>query len=164
MYVSIFGCAGSLLLLGLFSSCGKKGLLFLAVRRFLVEVTSLVKHGLRTTGSAVVVQRLSCSVAMWDLLGPGIELVSPALAVDSLSLSHYREAPWLNIFIYLKFFGRWLAYSLSEIEFTCQEGWTSNAKSRALREALQKCPAAGLSCYNVHKNPWGPCEKEILIQ
>ena len=54
MYVFIFGCAGSLLLLGLFSSCGKKGLLFLAVRRFLVEVTSLVKHGLRTTGSAVV--------------------------------------------------------------------------------------------------------------
>ena len=65
MDVFIFGCAGSLLLLGFFSSCGKKGLLFLAVRRFLIEVTSLVvKHGLRTTGSAVVAQRLSCSVAM----------------------------------------------------------------------------------------------------
>ena len=65
MDVFIFGCAGSLLLLGFFSSCGKKGLLFLAVRRFLIEVTSLVvKHGLRITGSAVVAQRLSCSVAM----------------------------------------------------------------------------------------------------
>ena len=31
---------------GLFSSCGKQGLLFIAVRRLLIAVASLVEHGL----------------------------------------------------------------------------------------------------------------------
>ena len=38
----IFGCAGSLLLRGLFSSCGEWGLLFLAGRRLLITVASLL--------------------------------------------------------------------------------------------------------------------------
>ena len=33
-----------------------------------------------STGSAVMVHRISCSAAMWDLPGSGIEPVSPALA------------------------------------------------------------------------------------
>jgi len=38
----IYSCAGSLLLLGLFSSCGEWGLLFVAVLRLLTVVASLV--------------------------------------------------------------------------------------------------------------------------
>ena len=41
-YLSSFGCAGSSLLLKLFSSCGKPGLFFLVVGRFLLAVASLV--------------------------------------------------------------------------------------------------------------------------
>ena len=43
----IFDCAASLLLFGLFSSCGELGLFLTAVRGLLIAVTSLVaKHGL----------------------------------------------------------------------------------------------------------------------
>ena len=38
----IFGCAGSLLLQGLFSSCSDRGYSLFAVRGFLTEVASLV--------------------------------------------------------------------------------------------------------------------------
>ena len=43
----IFCCAGFLLLCGLFSNCGKRGLLFVVVHRLLIAVASLVaKHKL----------------------------------------------------------------------------------------------------------------------
>ena len=46
-YLFIFGCAGSLLLHRLFSSCDKWGLLFVTVLRLLIVVASLVaEHGL----------------------------------------------------------------------------------------------------------------------
>ena len=38
-----FGCSGSSLLWGLFSSCGEQGLVFVAVRRLLIAVASLVQ-------------------------------------------------------------------------------------------------------------------------
>ena len=37
------------------------------------------------TGSVVVTHGLSCSTGIWDLPGPGIETVSPALAGGFLS-------------------------------------------------------------------------------
>ena len=42
-----FGCIGSSLLrVGFLSSCGERGLLFVAVRRLLIEVASLIaEHG-----------------------------------------------------------------------------------------------------------------------
>ena len=40
----IFGCAGSLLLHGLFSSCSEQGLLFIALHRLLIEVASFVEE------------------------------------------------------------------------------------------------------------------------
>ena len=49
IYLFIFGCVGSSLLCAgfLFSSCSERGLLFLAVRRPLIAVASLVaEHGL----------------------------------------------------------------------------------------------------------------------
>ena len=43
----IYGCAGSSLLCGLFSSCGEQGLLLVAVHGLLIVVASLVaEHGL----------------------------------------------------------------------------------------------------------------------
>ena len=40
----IFGCVGSSLLRGLFSSCSKRGLLFIAVPGLLIMVASLVEE------------------------------------------------------------------------------------------------------------------------
>ena len=42
IFKKFFGCAGSLLLHGLFSSCGEWGLLFVVVQGFLIVVASLV--------------------------------------------------------------------------------------------------------------------------
>ena len=76
-----------------FSSCSEQGLLFVAVCGLLIAVASLVAEhtlqarGLSSCGSWALELRLSsCGVraqlfcVMWDLPGPGIELVSPALA------------------------------------------------------------------------------------
>ena len=47
IYIFSFGCAGSSLLRGLFSSFGAQGLLSFVVRGLLIAVTSLVgEHGL----------------------------------------------------------------------------------------------------------------------
>ena len=64
-----------------FSSCGKWGPLFIAVRRPLTIVASLVaehrlqKRRLSNCGSQAQLLR-----GMWDLPRPGLELVFPALA------------------------------------------------------------------------------------
>ena len=72
-----------------FSSCGEQGLLFVAVRGLLVAVASLVAEGAWALGlwaSVVVARGLSCGTwaywlcGMWDLRGPGLEPVCPALA------------------------------------------------------------------------------------
>ena len=61
IYLFIFGCNGSLSL-GLhccvraFSSCGERGLLFVAVRGLLIVVASLVEeHGVQGVRASVVV-------------------------------------------------------------------------------------------------------------
>ena len=47
IHLFIFGCVGSLRLRAAFSSCGERGLLFVAVRGLLIAVASLVvEHGL----------------------------------------------------------------------------------------------------------------------
>ena len=72
----IFGCAGSLLLLGFFSSCGEWGLLLVAAPEPLLAVSSLaLEHRLNSCGSWAW---LLCSV--WDLPRLRIEPVSLALA------------------------------------------------------------------------------------
>ena len=84
-----------------FSSCSEWGLLFVAVCRILIAVASLVpEHGLQACGlqelwhtglsscvSRALERRLSsCGTraqllrSMWDLSGPGLKPVSPALA------------------------------------------------------------------------------------
>ena len=83
-----------------FSSCGEEGLLFIAVRGLLIVVASccgawalgawasvVVAHGLSSCGSWALECRFSSCGArasllrgMWDLPGPGLEPMSPALA------------------------------------------------------------------------------------
>ena len=73
----VFGCAGSLLLHRLFSSCGEWELLSSCSAWLLVAAASLVE----STGSRVcgLSSRSLAACGMWDPPGPGIEPVSPAL-------------------------------------------------------------------------------------
>ena len=62
-----------------FSSCGKRGPLFIAVRGPLTIAASLVAgHRLQTLSSCG--SRAQLLRGMWDLPRPGLEPVSPALA------------------------------------------------------------------------------------
>ena len=64
-----------------FSSCGKQGPLFIAVRGPLTITTSLVaEHRLQTHGLSSCGSRAQLLRGMWDLPRPGLEPVSPALA------------------------------------------------------------------------------------
>ena len=64
-----------------FSSCGKRGPLFIAVRGPLTIVASLVaEHRLQTRRPSNCGSRAQLLRGMWDLPRPGLEPVSPALA------------------------------------------------------------------------------------
>ena len=64
-----------------FSSCGKLGPLFIAVRGPLTMAASLVtEHRLQTHRLSSCGSRAQLLRGMWDLPRPGLEPVSPALA------------------------------------------------------------------------------------
>ena len=64
-----------------FSSCGKWGPLFIAVRGPLTIVASLVaEHRLQTRRLSSCGSRAQLLHGMWDLPSPGLKPVSPALA------------------------------------------------------------------------------------
>ena len=64
-----------------FSSCGKWGPLFIAVRGPLTIAASLVaEHRLQMRRLSNCGSRAQLLRGMWDLLGPGLEPVSPASA------------------------------------------------------------------------------------
>ena len=64
-----------------FSSCGKQGPLFIAVRGPLTIAVSLVAgHRLQMRRLSNCGSRAQLLRGMWDLLRPGLEPVSPALA------------------------------------------------------------------------------------
>ena len=64
-----------------FSSCGERGPLFIAVRGPLTIAASLVaEHRLQTRRLSSCGSRAQLLRGMWDLPGPGLEPVSPALA------------------------------------------------------------------------------------
>ena len=64
-----------------FSSCGKRGPLFIAVHGPLTVVASLVaEHRLQTHRLSSCGSRTQLLRGMWDLPRPGLEPVSPALA------------------------------------------------------------------------------------
>ena len=64
-----------------FSSCSKRGPLFIAARRPLTIAASLVvEHRLQMLRLSNCDSRAQSLHGMWDLPGPGLEPVSPALA------------------------------------------------------------------------------------
>ena len=64
-----------------FSSCGKRGPLFIAVRGPLIMVASLVaEHRLQTRRLSSCGSRAQLLRGMWDPPRPGLKPVSPALA------------------------------------------------------------------------------------
>ena len=64
-----------------FSSCGKRGPLFIAVRGPLTVAASLVaEHRLQTRRLSNCGSRAQLLRGIWDLPRPGLEPVSPALA------------------------------------------------------------------------------------
>ena len=64
-----------------FSSCGKRGPLFIAVHGPLTIVASLVvEHRLQTRRLSNCGSRAQLLCSMWDLPRPGLEPMSPALA------------------------------------------------------------------------------------
>ena len=64
-----------------FSSCSKRGPLFIAVRGPLTSAASLVaEHRLQTRRLSNCGSRAQLLCGMWDLPRPGLEPVSPALA------------------------------------------------------------------------------------
>ena len=95
-----------------FSSCGKRGPLFIAVRRPLTIVVSLLtEHRLQTRRLGNCASRAQLLRSMWDLPRPGLEPVSPALA-GRLSTTAPPGKPFFS-FLY------WKALSL------CLYTWTS---------------------------------------
>ena len=64
-----------------FSSCGKWGPLFIAVRRPLtITASPVAEHRLQTCRLSNCGSRAQLLCGMWDLPRPGLEPVSPALA------------------------------------------------------------------------------------
>ena len=84
-----------------FSSCGKRGPLFIAVRGPLTIVASLVaEHRLQTRRLCSCGSRAQLLRGMWDLPGPGLEPVSPALA-GGFSTTAPPGKPCFSFFYFL---------------------------------------------------------------
>ena len=90
IYLFIFGCVGSLSFrVRAFSSCGKWGPLFIAVRGplfiavhgpFTIAAPPVAGHRLQTRRLSSCGSRAQSLRGMWDLPRPGLEPVSPELA------------------------------------------------------------------------------------
>ena len=81
IYLFIFGCVGSLFRARAFSSCGKRGPLFIAVHGpFTVAAPPVAGHRLQTRRLSSCGSRAQLLRGMWDLPRPGLEPVPPALA------------------------------------------------------------------------------------
>ena len=81
-----------------FSSCGKWGPLFIAVRGPLIIAASLVaEYRLQTRRLSSCGSRAQFLRGMWDLPGPGLEAVSPASA-GGFSTTAPPGKPWVWIY------------------------------------------------------------------
>ena len=89
LFIFIFGCVGSSVRARAFSSCGKWGPLFIAVRGplfitvrgpFTIVAPPVAGHRLQTRRLSSCGSRAQLLRGMWDLPRPGLEPVSPALA------------------------------------------------------------------------------------
>ena len=88
-----------------FSSCGKRGQLFIVVHGPLTITASLVvEHGLQTHRLSSCGSRAQLLRSMWDLPRPGLEPVSPALA-GGFSTTVPPGKPKLGVFNSLSLVG-----------------------------------------------------------
>ena len=84
-----------------FSSCGKRGSLFIAVRGPVTVATSLVaEHRLQTRRLSSCGSRAQLLRGMWDPPRPGLEPVSPALA-GRFSTTVPPGKPWISFYLCL---------------------------------------------------------------
>ena len=82
-----------------FSSCGKRGPLFIAVCGPLTIVASLVaEHRLQMRRLSNCGSQAQLLRGMWDLPRPGLEPVSPALA-GRVSTTAPPEKPYVSVFV-----------------------------------------------------------------
>ena len=80
-----------------FSSCGRRGPLFIAVRGPLTIAASLAaEHRLQTRRLSNCGSRAQLFRSMWDLSRPGLEPMSPALA-GRLSTTAPPGKPFMSI-------------------------------------------------------------------
>ena len=80
-YLFIFSCVGSSFRVRAFSSCGKRGPLFIAVRGPLtIAAPPVAEHRLQTRRLSSCGSRAQLLRGMWDPPRPGPEPVSSALA------------------------------------------------------------------------------------
>ena len=81
IYLFIFGVLGLRFCARAFSSCGKRGPLFIAVRGSLtIAASPIAEHRLQTRRLSSCGSRAQLLCGMWDPPRPGLEPVSPALA------------------------------------------------------------------------------------
>ena len=86
-----------------FSSCGKRGPLFIAVHTPLTVMASLfAEHKLQTRRLSSCGSRAQLLHGMWDLPRPGLEPVSPALA-GRFSTTAPPGKPLKSVFIFVLF-------------------------------------------------------------
>ena len=79
-----------------FSSCGKRGPVFIAVRGPLTIAASLVaEHRLQTCRVSNCGSQAQLLRSMWDLPRPGLEPVSPALAGRFSTTAPPGKPSWL---------------------------------------------------------------------
>ena len=106
IYLFIFGCVGSSFRARAFSSCGKRGPLFIAVRGplfiavrgpFTIAASLVAEHRLQTCRLSSCGSRAQLLRGMWDLPRPGLKPVSPALA-DRFSTTAPLGKPFTVIF------------------------------------------------------------------
>ena len=135
-----------------FSSCGKRGLLFIAVRGPLTIVASFVaEHRLQKRRLSSCGSRAQLLRGMWDLPRPGLEPVSPALA-GRFSTTASPGKPCLGVFEHPS------ARALEE-----GRGWGPCCWRFVLRGQPVKCPRIiSLSecqgCSWRSREPWPACE------
>ena len=85
-----------------FSSCGKRGPLFITVHGPLTVAASLVaEHRLQTRRLSNCGSQAQLLRGMWHLPRPGLEPVSPAWQADSQPLCHQGSPWWLILYVNL---------------------------------------------------------------
>ena len=131
------------------SSCGKRGPLFIAVRRPLTIAASLVaQHRLQTRRLSNCGSRAQLLRGMWDLPRPGLKPVSPALAGGFsttappgkpgtshfffFAFSHCSGCRYLIVFLICYFWLRWVFVSVRGLSLVVASGGHSSSRCAGL--------------------------------